>query len=416
MVAVSAAALLALGACSQKAAEGAGSGGGAPPPAEVGVVTVAPQAVGLATELPGRLEASRVAQVRARATGILLKRLFKEGSDVKAGQALFQIDASPYQASVASAQAALARSQANLTQAAALAERYKPLLEANAVSKQDMINAVAAQKSAEADVAAGKAAVQVAQINLGYASVTSPIAGRIGRALVTEGALVGQGEATPLAVVQQINPMYVNFTQSTTDVLRLRKAVEGGKFKRAGTGAGAEGASVRIVLEDGSDYGQTGKLLFTDLTVDPTSGQITLRAEVPNAAGLLLPGMYVRVRLEQAQAEAGIVVPQQAVTRGSSGDSVMVVGADGKVMPRSVKVGVAVNGQWVVLDGLKAGEQVMVDGFQKLRGNAPVRAVPWTPAGSAPAGSASAAGSATASAAVSAAVSVNAPASAASAR
>ena len=386
-------ALSLLAACGQKAAEGAGLGGGGPPPAEVGVVTVAPKAVGLATELPGRLEASRVAQVRARAAGILQKRLFTEGSDVKAGQALFKIDSAPYQASAASAQAVLARAQANLTQASAQAERFKPLMEANAISKQDFINAVAAQKSAEADVASAKAALQTAQINLGYASVTSPIAGRIGRALVTEGALVGQGEATQLAVVQQINPMYVNFTQSTTDVLRLRKAVESGQFKRAGGGAG--GASVRIVLEDGSDYGQPGKLLFTDLTVDPSSGQITLRAEVPNAAGLLLPGMYVRVRLEQAQAEAGIVVPQQAVTRGSTGDSVMVVGADGKVAPRPVKIGTSVDGQWVVLDGLKTGEQVMVDGFQKLRGNAPVKPVPWKPgapaAGASPAAAAPAA-------------------------
>ena len=386
-------ALSLLAACGQQAAQGSGPGGGAPPPAEVGVVTVAPRAVGLATELPGRLEASRVAQVRARAAGILQKRLFTEGSDVKAGQALFKIDSAPYQASAASAQAVLARAQANLTQASAQAERFKPLMEANAISKQDFINAVAAQKSAEADVASAKAALQTAQINLGYASVTSPIAGRIGRALVTEGALVGQGEATQLAVVQQINPMYVNFTQSTTDVLRLRKAVESGQFKRAGGGAG--GASVRIVLEDGSDYGQPGKLLFTDLTVDPSSGQITLRAEVPNAAGLLLPGMYVRVRLEQAQAEAGIVVPQQAVTRGSTGDSVMVVGADGKVAPRPVKIGTSVDGQWVVLDGLKTGEQVMVDGFQKLRGNAPVKPVPWKPgapaAGAAPAAAARAA-------------------------
>ena len=392
-----------LAACGQKAAEGAGPGRGAPPPAEVGVVTVAPRAVGLATELPGRLEASRVAQVRARAAGILQKRLFTEGSDVKAGQALFKIDSAPYQASAASAQAVLARAQANLTQASAQAERFKPLMEANAISKQDFINAVAAQKSAEADVASAKAALQTAQINLGYASVTSPIAGRIGRALVTEGALVGQGEATQLAVVQQINPMYVNFTQSTTDVLRLRKAVESGQFKRAGGGAG--GASVRIVLEDGSDYGQPGKLLFTDLTVDPSSGQITLRAEVPNAAGLLLPGMYVRVRLEQAQAEAGIVVPQQAVTRGSTGDSVMVVGADGKVAPRPVKIGTSVDGQWVVLDGLKTGEQVMVDGFQKLRGNAPVKPVPWKPG--APAAGASPAAAAPAA---------SAPASAASAK
>ena len=386
-----------LAACGQQAPGGKPPAGGAPPPAEVGVVTVAPRAVALATELPGRLEASRVAQVRARAAGILQKRLFKEGSDVKAGQALFLIDPAPYQASAASAQATLARAQANVTQATAQAERYKPLMEANAISKQDYINAVASQKSAEADVAAAKAAVQTAQINLGYASVTSPISGRIGRALVTEGALVGQGEATQLAVVQQINPMYVNFTQSTTDVLRLRKAVEGGQFKRAG----ADGASVRVVLEDGSDYGQPGKLLFSDLTVDPTSGQITLRAEVPNAAGILLPGMYVRVRLEQAQAEAGIVVPQQAVTRGSTGDSVMVVGADGKVAPRPVRIGTSVEGQWVVLDGLKAGEQVMVDGFQKLRGNAPVKAVPWKPAasGAAPAGASAPAGAASSAAA-----------------
>ena len=384
-----------LAACGQQAAQGAGPGGGAPPPAEVGVVTVAPKAVGLATELPGRLEASRVAQVRARAAGILQKRLFTEGSDVKAGQPLFLIDSAPYQATAASAQAVLARAQANLTQASAQAERYKPLMEANAISKQDFINAVAAQKSAEADVASAKASVQTAQINLGYASVSAPIAGRIGRALVTEGALVGQGEATQLAVVQQINPMYVNFTQSTTDVLRLRKAVDSGQFKRAG----AVGASVRIVLEDGSDYGQPGKLLFTDLTVDPTSGQVTLRAEVPNPAGLLLPGMYVRVRLEQAQAEAGIVVPQQAVTRGSTGDSVMIVGADGKVLPRPVKIGTSVDGQWVVLDGLKAGEQVMVDGFQKLRGNAPVKPVPWTGAASAGKPAAAAAASTPASAA-----------------
>ena len=225
-------------------------GGDAPPPPEVGVITVALRPVGLVTELPGRLEASRVAQVRARVAGIVLRRLFVEGSDVKAGQPLFQIDPAPYQATLASTQATLARAEANLTQAAAQADRYKPLLEANAVSKQDYVNAVAAQKTGEADVAAAKAAVDSARINLGYASVTAPISGRIGRALVTEGALVGQGEATPLAVVQQINPMYVNFTQSTTDVLNLRRAIASGKFKRAG---GGDAASVRIILEDGSE-------------------------------------------------------------------------------------------------------------------------------------------------------------------
>ena len=382
------AAAVLVAACGDKGDAGKGAAGG-PPPAEVGVVTVALRPVGLVTELPGRLEASRVAQVRARVAGIVLKRLFVEGSDVKAGQALFQIDSAPYQTTVASAQATLARAQANLAQAAAQAERYKPLLEANAISKQDYVNAVAAQKQAEADVAAAKASVQSGQINLGYAAVTAPISGRIGRALVTEGALVGQGEATPLAMVQQINPMYVNFTQSTTDVLQLRRSIASGKFKRAG----GDSASVKIVLEDGSTYPQAGRLLFSDLSVDPTSGQITLRAEVPNPTGLLLPGMYVRVRLEQAETPTGIVVPQQAVTRGTIGDSVMVVGADGKVAPRPVKVGAAAEGgSWVILEGLQTGERVMVDGFQKLRGNAPVKPVPWQPPGSAPAAGSAPAG------------------------
>jgi membrane fusion protein (multidrug efflux system) len=381
LVAVPVALLVA--ACGQKN-EGAGAAagpgaGGSPPPPEVGVITVQPKPVGLTTELPGRLEASRVAQVRARAAGILQRRVFTEGSDVKAGQRLFEIDSAPYQATLASTQATLARAQANLMQATAQAERYKPLLEANAVSKQEYVNAVAAQKQAEADVAAGRAALQTSQINLGYATVTAPISGRIGRALVTEGALVGQGEATPLAVIQQINPMYVNFTQSSSDVLRLRRAFESGKFKRSG---GANAASVQVVLEDGTVYGQSGKLLFSDLSVDPTSGQITLRAEVPNPTGFLLPGMYVRVRLEQAETQNGILVPQQAVTRGTTGDSVMVVAPDGKVAPRPVKIGSAIGGEWLVLEGLSAGDTVMVDGFQKLRGNAPVKPVPWKAAAS----------------------------------
>jgi membrane fusion protein (multidrug efflux system) len=380
-----------LAACGGKDAASAG-GGGAPgggmPPPEVGVVTVAPHAVGLVTELPGRLEASRVAQVRARAAGILQKRLFREGSDVRAGQTLFQIDAAPYRAALQSAQATLARGQANLTQASSQVERFKPLVEANAISKQDYVNAVAAQKQAQADVAAGQAAVQTAQINLGYATVTAPIGGRIGRALVTEGALVGQGEPTQLALVQQINPMYVNFTQSTTDVLQLRRALTSGRLKRA---SGSDAASVRVVLEDGSEYAQAGRLLFSDLTVDPTSGQITLRAEVPNPDGLLLPGGYVRVRLEQAQAQEAITLPQQAVQRSQQGDSVMVVGPDGKVAPRPVKVGAAQGGQWVVLDGLKPGEMVMVDGFQKLRGPGPVKPVAWQPAAASAAAGASAA-------------------------
>ena len=370
---------------------GEAPGGTSPPPAQVGVVTVKQGDVGLVTELPGRLEASRVAQVRARAAGILQKRLFREGSDVKAGQPLFSIDAAPYAAAAASAKAGQARAEANLAQASALAERYKPLVEANAISKQEYANAVASQKQAEADVAVGKASVQTASINLGYASVTAPISGRIGRALVTEGALVGQGEATQLAVIQQINPMYVNFTQSASEVMKLRAAMESGQFKRA---SGVDAASVRIVLEDGTEYSQPGRLLFSDLTVDATTGQVTLRAEVPNPGGQLLPGLYVRVRLEQAQATNAITLPQQAVTRTAQGDTVMVVGTDGKVTPRPVKIGSAKGAQWVVLEGLKTGEQVMVDGFQKLKGNAPVKPVPWQAAGAQPAPAASAASSA----------------------
>ena len=357
------------------------------PPAEVGVVTVSLGDVALLTELPGRLEASRIAQVRARATGILEKRLFCEGSEVKAGQALFTIDAAPYKALTASAKAGQARAEANVSQTAALAERYKTLVESNAVSKQEYANAVAAQKQAEADVAVAKANVQTTTINQGYASVTAPISGRIGRALVTEGALVGQAEATPLAVVQQINPIYVNFTQSAAEVMQLRRALDAGQFKRA---EGPAAASVRIVLEDGTEYAKSGRLLFSDLTVDATSGQITLRAEVPNPTGELLPGLYVRVRFEQAQVGNAMTLPQQAVTRTAQGDTVMIVGDDGKVSPRPLKIGSAKGSQWVVLSGLMSGEKVMVDGFQKLQPGATVKPVPWQPIGSRPVAAASA--------------------------
>ena len=357
---------------------GSAPAGAPPPPAQVGVVTVTQGDVGLITELPGRLEASRVAQVRARAAGILQKRLFREGSDVKAGQALFTIDSAPYAAAVASARAGQARAEANVAQASALVDRYKPLVEANAISKQDYANAVAAQKQAQADVAVGKANVQTASINLGYASVTAPISGRIGRALVTEGALVGQGEATQLAMIQQIDPLYVNFTQSAADAMRLRAAMGAGQIKKAG---GADAASVRIVMEDGTEYASPGRLLFSDLTVDASTGQVTLRAEVPNPNGQLLPGLYVRVRIEQSLASNAVLLPQQSVARSPQGDSVMVVGPDSKVASRKVSVGSAKGNQWVVLDGLKTGEQVVVDGFQKLQGNIPVKAVPWQPMG-----------------------------------
>ncbi|MEY4562769.1 MAG: hypothetical protein RLZZ618_2046, partial [Pseudomonadota bacterium] len=293
----------------------------------------------------------------------------------------FRIDAAPYRATADSAAAAQAKAEANLTQARAQAERYKPLAEANAVSKQDYINVVAAQKQAEADVASAKAAVQSARINLGYAQVTAPISGRIGRALVTEGALVSAAEATQLAVIQQTSSVYVNFTQSASELSRLRRALAAGQV-RAESGT----VAVRVVLDDGTELPRQGKLLFSDVTVDATSGQITLRAEVPNSDGQLMPGQYVRVRLSQAELPSGILLPQQAVTRTNQGDSVLVVGPDNKPQPRPVKIGSAQGTSWLVLSGLKPGEQVIVDGFQKMMvPGAPVKTVPWTPKGAAPA-------------------------------
>ena len=251
------------------------------------------------------------------------------------------------------------------------------------------------RKQAEADVAAGKAAVQTAQINLDYAAVSAPISGRIGQALVTEGALVSAAEATQLALIQQTGSVYVNFTQSSADVLRLRKAIAAKQLRAAGDGS----VAVRIVLEDGSELPKPGKLLFSDLTVDATSGQITLRAEVANPDGLLLPGQYVRVRLSQAELPAGMLLPQQAVTRSNQGDTVLVVGADGKPSQRTVKVGNAQGSQWVILDGLQSGEQVIVDGFQKMMvPGAAVKTVPWTPGGAAPAAGAASAPASAASA------------------
>ena len=377
-LAVSALALL-LGACgggsdAPKVGAPAGpGGGGAPSSPEVAVITVQAQTAPLVTELPGRVEASRVAQVRARVNGIVQKRLFREGSEVKAGQLLFQIDPAPYQAAVDSAKAALAKAQANLTQARELATRYKPLADARAVSQQEYVNAQSAQSQAEAEVASAQAALRTAQLNLGYASVTAPISGRIGRALVTEGALVSAAEATQLALIQQIDPVYVNVTQSVADVARLRQAQQA---------TPVDLSAVRIVLEDGSELPQRGRLLFADLSVDPSSAQVLLRTEVANPGARLLPGMYVRARLVQGEIGGAMLVPQQAVTRGPQGDSALVVGADGKPAPRKLKISSASGSNWIVTDGLKPGEQVIVEGFQKMRPGGTVKPVPWAgPAG-----------------------------------
>lgn len=376
---------LALTACGKDGASSSqAQGQGGAPQIPVGVVTATPSEVGVITELPGRIEASRIAQVRARSAGIVEKRLFKEGSDVKAGQTLFRIDAAPYEAAAQSARANLARAEANLTQTTAQLERFRPLVEANAISKQDFVNAESAQKQAQAEVTAAKAAVRSADITLGYANVTAPISGRIGQALVTEGALVGQGEATPLAVIQQINPVYVNFTQSATDVFKLREALSDGQL----TSAGDQASEVTVVLDDGTEYELSGKLLFSNIFVDPATGQVTLRAEIPNPNGLLLPGLYVRVRMESAKATNAIAIPQQAVTRTQDGNAVTILGADGKLSTRNVEVTMAQDNRWIVQKGLEAGEQVVVDGLQKLQMMPPgttVKAVPWSPTPETPA-------------------------------
>jgi len=372
------AALAVLAACGNKKDAAAPGPGGKMPPPEVGVITAKVQAVALETELPARAEPVRVAQVRARVNGVVLKRLFEEGSEVKQGQSLFQIDPEPYQAQLNSAQAELGKAQANLDQAKAQADRYKPLVAANAVSKQEYVNVVAAQKQGEADVANARAQVRIAQINSGYASVQAPISGRIGRALVTEGALVSASEATQLALIQQTSTMYLNITQSATDLQKLRK--------NAGNKSAA--IPVTVIMDDGTALPRKGKLLFSDMTVDPTTGQVSLRAQIENQDNVLLPGQYVRVRLSQAELPAGILIPQQAVTRGGQGDTVLVVSSGGKTTIRPVTIGSQNGSNWVVLAGLKEGEQIVVDGFQKLQmmpPGTPVKPVPWTPPASAPA-------------------------------
>ncbi|MGB9988730.1 efflux RND transporter periplasmic adaptor subunit [Pseudoduganella rhizocola] len=345
----------------------------APPPPTVSVITVAPSTVAVSNELPGRVEAYRIAQVRARTAGIVLKRVFEEGSDVKAGQVLFRIDPAQFQASFESAQAAVSKAEANLAQAELKVKRYKPLLAAQAVSQQEYDDAVTAQKQAAADLANARAARTNAGLTLGYATVTSPIPGRVGRALVTEGALVGQGEATPMATVQQLDPIYVTITQSSTELLALKRALASGQLKSVGK----DQARVTLVTEDGQEYPTAGKLLFSDVAVDESTGSVSMRAEFPNPKRTLLPGMYVRARLEQGVNEAAITVPQQAIVRGAEGSSVMVVGADNKVVAQPVQAEASQGNNWIVSSGLKGGERIIVEGFQKAKPGTPVTPVAW---------------------------------------
>ena len=345
------------------------------PPAEVGVVSVISATLPVTTELPGRIDAVRTAQVRARATGILLKQVYKEGSDVKEGDILFQIDPAPLKASLDSAQASLDKATANLESTQAKADRYKALVAINAVSKQDYDDATAAAMQAKADVEAGKAEVETASLNLGYATVTAPISGRIGQALVTEGALVSQAEANQLALIQQLDPIYFDFTQSSTDVLRMRSLFDKGQLQKVAT----DEAKVALVLDDGTTYQYPGKLMFADITVDPTTGMITLRAEFPNPDHILLPGMFARVQLEQAVDQNAITVPQRAVALAGDGSaSVMTVTADNKVEARKIKLGQAIDDKWTVTDGLKAGDTVIIEGLQKIKPGMAVNPVPYT--------------------------------------
>ena len=307
----------------------------APPPQtpEVGVVTVQPQAVPVFSELPGRTSAFLVAQVRARVDGIVLRREFTEGTDVKAGQRLYKIDPAPYVAALNSAKATLAKAQANLVTQNALVARYKVLVAANAVSKQDYDNAVATQEAA-ADVAAGKAAVDTAQINLGYTDVVSPITGRVGISQVTPGAYVQASQATLMSTVQQLDPVYVDLTQSSLEGLKLRQDVQSGRLKTSGPGA----AKVSLILEDGKTYSEAGKLQFSDVTVDQATGSVTIRAVFPNPGRVLLPGMFVRARIEEGVNENAFLVPQIGVTHDQKGQAIaMVVNASNKVEPRPLK-------------------------------------------------------------------------------
>ena len=349
----------------------------APPPAaapEVAFLTIQAESVSINSAFPGRINPVRSAEVRARATGILLKRVFEEGAQVQAGQLLFEIDPAPLEATVAGAKATLAKATSTLQRSKAQAARYKELIAIDAVSRSDYEEALATLAQNEADILAAKAALTTAELNLGYAKVTAPIAGRIGRAMVTEGTLVSAAEATRLAVIHQLDPVYFDFTQSSVEVLQLKRALESGAFKSVAPGE----ARLTLKLEDGSPYPVPGRLLFSDISVDETTGMITLRAEFPNKDRILLPGMFARGVLEQAVDTAAITVPQRALTRGVGGTaSVLLVNQENKTEIRSVKVGSAVDDRWIITAGLTGGERIVMEGSQKAPPGTVVIPVPF---------------------------------------
>lgn len=358
-----------LSACSGETQQ-ASPGGAAPPAPTVGIVVATAEPVQLTTELPGRTAAYMVAELRPQVTGIVQKRLFTEGSTVKAGQTLYQIDPATYRATFESAKASLARAEANVYSARLKAQRYADLVKIEAVSKQANDDAIAALKQAEADVASARAAVEKARIDVGFTAVTSPIAGRIGRSSVTAGALVTANQADALATVQQLDPIYVNLTQSSAELLRLKRDLAEGKLQRVA----GKAVPVRLVLEDGSEYASEGRLEFSEVSVDSDTGSVTLRAVFPNPSGALLPGMYVRAQLTQGEVANGILVPHAAVSRDPRGTAlVMVVGAEDKVESRPVTAAISRGDKWLITDGLAAGDKVIVDGLQKIRPGATVK-------------------------------------------
>lgn len=373
---------LVLNACSgEQQNEPAGGMPGAP---AVTVMTVQPEPVPITAELPGRTTPYLVAELRPQVSGIVKERMFKEGSDVRAGQVLYRIDPATYQAAYDSARASLARADANLDVARQKAVRYADLVKIEAVSAQTNEEAQAAQKQAQADVGTAKAALDKARVDLDFTRVTSPIAGRIGRSTVTAGALVTANQEAALATVQQLDPIYVDVTQSSAKLLGMKRDLESGKLQRAAGNT----VPVQLVLEDGSLYGAGGRLAFSEVTVDQATGSVTLRAVFPNPKGDLLPGMYVRARLTQGVNRVAILVPHAAVSRTPRGEAqVMVVNSESKVEPRTVKAEQSIGDKWVVTEGLAAGDRVIVEGLQKVKPGAPVQA---QEAGSAPASAATA--------------------------
>jgi membrane fusion protein (multidrug efflux system) len=348
----------------------------AAPRPQVSVVTLQPSSRPYIRELPGRIAPTRVAEVRARVAGIVLERSFQQGADVKAGEVLYRIDPVRFQVELDAAEAALAKAQAVHDQAEQQAKRVEKLISGQAASQAQYEIAVATFRQAQADVAARKADVARVKLDLDYTSVRSPINGRIGRALVTEGALVGQGEATHLATVHQLDPVYADFTQSAGDLQQLRRDLESGALEQVEPDA----AKVRLVLDDGTLYPLAGKLLFSDASVDPGTGQVTLRGEFPNPKGELLPGMYVRVQIQQGTDGDALAVPQQAVQRNDTGGSeVYVVRPDNRTVIKPMRAGRVVDEQWLVLDGLDPGDRVVVEGFQKFEPGDVVDPVPWQP-------------------------------------